>query len=95
MVGPTIQPELSEILIRFRTHNIAFASDVSKMYRRIWVHPECCDLQCTVWRFDPLSPIEKYRLLTLTYGTGPVSYISTKSLEILGNSIEHEFLRAG
>lgn len=31
--GPTIQPELFHILIRWRTHKIALVADVEKMYR--------------------------------------------------------------
>ena len=52
------------------------------------VRPEDCYLQCIVLRFNMSVPINKYRLLTLTHGTGPASYIATKALEILGNSMQ-------
>lgn len=86
-VGPTIQPELVEILIRFRKHSVAFSCDVAKMYRQILVHPSDRDLQRIVWRADIQVPIEEYRLNTLTFGTAPASYIATKCVEVLSQSI--------
>lgn len=65
------------------------------MYRQIIVDPSDRDLQRILWRFDKQSPIEEYRLNTITYGTAPASFIATKCLEILGNSIENECPKAG
>ena len=44
MVGPTVHPQLVDVLIRFRTHRIALVADVSKMYRSIELHPADCNL---------------------------------------------------
>ena len=35
MVGPTIQQDLTSILIRFREHQILITADIIKMYRQI------------------------------------------------------------
>lgn len=37
MAGPTIQPKLADILIRFRTHPVAVTGDICKMYRCVRV----------------------------------------------------------
>ncbi len=94
MVGPTIQPELVEILIRFRKHAVAFSCDVEKMYRQILVHPSDRDLQRIVWRSDVCASIEEYRLNTLIFGAAPASYIATKCLQVLGSSVAVEFPEA-
>lgn len=81
MVGPTIQDSLVDILCRFRLHKIAFTADIAKMYRQIKVTSSDADLQRIVWREDATGPVKHYRLLTLTYGTAPASFLSTRVLD--------------
>ena len=45
MVGPVIQCELWEILIRFRMHRLVFTADIEKMYRQVKVNPDDMELQ--------------------------------------------------
>jgi len=40
LTGPTIQSDLVNHLIRFRTYNYVITADIEKMYRQIWVHKE-------------------------------------------------------
>ena len=80
MVGPVIQHELIDILLRFRQHAYVMTADIVKMYRQISVDPRDRDFQRIVWRSDAnVHPIS-YRLNTLTYGTGPASFIATRCL---------------
>lgn len=37
MVGPTIQPDIFTILLRFRKHNFVLFGDLAKMYRQILI----------------------------------------------------------
>jgi len=39
-VGPTVQPDLYSIVLRFRTYQVCFTADIIKMYRQITVHPK-------------------------------------------------------
>lgn len=39
MVGPQLQPELFDTLIRFRKYPVAFCCDIEKMYQQI-IRPE-------------------------------------------------------
>ncbi len=84
MVGPTLQPELFDILLHFRMYRVAFAADISRMYRQIAVHPDDCCFQSILWRSSTDQPIITYELTTLTQGTAPASYIATKCLQQLG-----------
>lgn len=83
MVGPTIQPPLTTIIMRFRKHPIAFSADITKIYRQIKVARENQDLQRIVWRPHPSEPIRDYRLTTVTYGTAAAPYQATKVLQTL------------
>lgn len=49
LVGPTIHPSLIDVLLRFRSHRVTIASDVSKMYRNIELAEEDKDLHRFVW----------------------------------------------
>lgn len=64
MVGPVIQRQLFDILVKFRTYNIAgYCADITKMYRQILVHSEDRKYQRILWRSNQKSPIFQHALL--------------------------------
>ncbi|XP_062542421.1 uncharacterized protein LOC134210387 [Armigeres subalbatus] len=83
LAGPVIQDDLRSIIMRSRTKQIMLVSDVEKMFRQIWVHPEDRPLQCILWRSDPQDDISVYELKTVTYGTKPAPYLATRTLKQL------------
>ena len=50
LVGPVVQSELLDIIMRFRLYAVAITADVEKMYRPIWVDRKQRDWQRIVWR---------------------------------------------
>lgn len=56
--GPTVQDDLINIMIRFRTKKIVFCADIEKMYRQIRISEEDSWLQLIYWRDNPSSPLE-------------------------------------
>ena len=93
-VGPKLQQELSDILLRWRSHKIVFAADVEKMYRQIKVHPDDQSFQTILWRFQPQAPVKEYRLTTVTYGTTAAPYLAIKTLQRLAEDEQHNFPKA-
>ncbi|XP_036344786.1 uncharacterized protein LOC118754023 [Rhagoletis pomonella] len=83
MAGPTIQPKLFNILIRFRTFPIALTGDICKMYRCVRVTPPDSMLQCILWRESPQENFAIYKLDTLTYGTKPASFLAIRAMHQL------------
>ncbi|KMQ83089.1 hypothetical protein RF55_20955, partial [Lasius niger] len=81
--GPRVQQELFAILLRFRTFRVAICADTMKMFRQILVHPADADLQRILWRNNPSEPIETFRLITVSYGTSPATYLSTRVIKQL------------
>ena len=63
-VGPTVQPDLYSIVLRFRTYQVCFTADITKMYRQITVHSQDRDLQRILWRYSTEEPIQEYQLNT-------------------------------
>ncbi|KAL4135888.1 hypothetical protein QTP88_007470 [Uroleucon formosanum] len=78
--GPKTQPDLINILLRFRVHRIAVTADIEKMYRQIRLASEDCELQRICYRANPNDQITEYKLKTVTYGTRSASFLSTRCL---------------
>ena len=53
MVGPTVHPPLTDVLICFQNHRIAMIADVSWMYRAILLTKPDKDLHRFVWCDNP------------------------------------------
>ncbi|XP_031633794.1 uncharacterized protein LOC116347361, partial [Contarinia nasturtii] len=77
LVGPKLQENLFNIMLRFRIHRIAFTADIAKMYRQIWMDESQCDYQKILWRWNENEDIKEYRLTTITYGTSPAPFLAT------------------
>lgn len=86
--GPTVQPELFDILCRFRTFQFVFSADIEKMFRQIVVNPEHRTLQNILWRDSPVESLKCLELQTVTYGTNSAPYLSTRCLIELANTEE-------
>ncbi|CAL8139736.1 unnamed protein product [Orchesella dallaii] len=92
LVGPTIQTDIYNLLLRFRAHNIILKADIGKMYRQwIWVDTSHRDLQRILWRPTLADPVREYRLTTVTYGTAAAPFLATRCLNQLAVENEDEF----
>jgi len=89
--GPTVQDDIFAILSRLRRHQYVIMADVEKMYRQIKIAPEDCDLQRILWRSSPTDELLSYRLLRITYGTVPASFMATQCLVTLAEEFEKEY----
>ncbi|XP_046416256.1 uncharacterized protein LOC124177666 [Neodiprion fabricii] len=83
LVGPKVQTDLADVLLRWRQYPVAFSSDIVKMYRQILVHNDDQDFQRILWREEPELPIEEYQLTTVTYGLASASYLAIRVLHQL------------
>lgn len=70
MIGPTLQRELTDIIIKFRKHTFILVGDIEKMYRQVLVTDRDRALQRILWRTDSSGPMSHYELNTVTYGFG-------------------------
>lgn len=91
MVGPNLQADLLEIILRFRTHQYVLTADVAAMFRQILVDERDRDLQRIFWRTDSQQPIQIYRLNTVTYGTTCAPYLAIRCLRQLAIDGKEEF----
>jgi len=82
-IGPVLQDNLIDIVIRFRFHKIALTVDLRKMYRQVLVHSDDRNYQRILWRFSADEPVKEYRLNTVTYGQACASYLAIRYLRQL------------
>ena len=81
LVGPTIQPTLSEILLKFRAYPIALNADISKMYREVALSPADKDLHRFVWRESPTDPLQDCRMCRVTFGVSASPFLAVRTLQ--------------
>ena len=81
MVGPTVHPPLTDVLLRFRSHRIALTADVSKMYRAIKLAEEDKDLHRFIWRSSPQDTVRDYRMTRVTFGVAASSFAANMAVK--------------
>jgi len=84
-IGPVLQDNLINIVLRFRFHKIALTADLRKMYRQVLVHSDDRNYQRILWRFSADDPVKEYRLNTVTYGQACASYLAIRCLRQLAS----------
>ncbi|XP_036335417.1 uncharacterized protein LOC118745857 [Rhagoletis pomonella] len=87
-VGPTIQRDLTSLLLNFRRYRIGLCGDIVKMYRQVLVHHDDRDYQRILWRTSAAQPISHYRLRTVTYGTATAPFLATRCLYATGKDAD-------
>ncbi len=87
LVGPTVHSPLINVLLRFRLHQIALSTDVSRMYRAVLLPADERDLHRFVWRRQPSETLSDYRMTRVTFGVASSSFAANKSVQ--QNAIDH------
>lgn len=91
LVGPTLQPELRHILLRWRCFPICLVADIIKMYRQVKVAEDNVDFQRLLWRENPDDDLQHLRLLRVTFGTSSAPFLAVRSLQQIAHDEGAEF----
>lgn len=81
IVGPTVHPELVDVLLKFRTHRVALTTDISKMYRAVGLTPYDQHFHRFVWRKEPDQPLQDYKMTRVTFGVAASSFAANMSVQ--------------
>ncbi|XP_063630296.1 uncharacterized protein LOC134801610 [Cydia splendana] len=93
LVGPTLQPDLRSLIIRWRCHKICVVGDIVKMYRQVKMTNNHTDLQRIVWRDEASGILESYQLLTVTFGTAAAPWLAVRTLLQLADDESERYPR--
>ncbi|XP_058456613.1 uncharacterized protein LOC131434010 [Malaya genurostris] len=91
MIGPTVQSDLTSILLNFRCYRFVFTVDISKMFRQVLMNSEDTPFQRILWRDDRSQPLKIFELLTVTYGLASSPFHATMALSQLADDERKEF----
>ena len=94
MVGPILFPNLSEILMHFRTYSVAITADISKMYRAVEICEKDHDFHRFVWKPDKTFTIQDYRMKRVTFGVAASPYVAVQALQLTCHDFGHLFPKA-
>lgn len=81
LIGPTLHPNLDEILLRFRTYRIALTGDISKMYRQVQLSEPDRHLHRFLWRAQPTDQICDYQMNRVTFGVASSPHLAVRTLQ--------------
>lgn len=81
--GPKLHRDISDILLKFRSHPIAFICDIKQMYCQILVTPEHRRYQRMLWRFSRDERVKEYQLNRVTFGVKSAPYLALRTLKEL------------
>ena len=76
LVGPTLHPNLDEILLRFRTYRVALTGDISKMFREVQLAEQDRHLHRFLWRAQPSDEICDYQMNRVTFGVASSPHLA-------------------
>ncbi|XP_055844795.1 uncharacterized protein LOC129911111 [Episyrphus balteatus] len=85
LVGPALQQNICDIILRWRLYKYTFTADIEKMYRQILIAEQDKNYQLVLWRKNTDEPIKVYRLNTVTFGTAAAPYLAIRTLQKLAD----------
>ncbi|XP_054083397.1 uncharacterized protein LOC128920334 [Zeugodacus cucurbitae] len=85
LIGPRLQKDIVDIIVKWRMWRYVMSADVEKMYRQIKVREEDQEYQYILWRENPQEKIKEFKLTTVTYGTAAAPFLAVRTLHEIGN----------
>ena len=74
--GPKLQRELFNVLMRFRKHEVALASDVAEMYLRVGLNEQDKPFHRFLWRNSTKQKPDIYQFNTLVFGVNASPFLA-------------------
>ena len=82
--GPNLNPDIMQLLLRYRTHQVVLVGDIEKAFLQIWIHEEDRDLCRFFWFDDPFSEarkVQEYRMTRVLFGLNCSPYLLAATLK--------------
>lgn len=95
--GPNLNPNLSDILIRFRMHNVAIMADIEKAFLQVGLAEMDRDALRFLWyesvprRGEVLPPIKEYRMTRVPFGVTSSPFLLAATLKHHLDSVHNLF----
>ena len=93
LIGPVLQLNLFDLLIRFRLHKFGLTADIEKMYRQIALEKGARRFHRLLWRDDPKDEFRHLQLKRVIYGIASSGYHAVRSLQETAKFTDNENVR--
>lgn len=94
MTGGKLQYDLALQIMRFGKFQIGVATDISKMFNRIGLHPKQWNLQRLFWRESPKSKLKEYVVTVVMFGLKSSPYNAVRTLKQCARDQAEKFPKA-
>ena len=91
--GPSLNPLLSSVILRFRLHLIVMSADISKMFREICLHLDEMDYHRYITTDEEGKTVD-CRMKRLTFGVASSPFLATQVLRQLAQTQQAEYPEA-
>lgn len=89
--GPSLQNDITFLMINWRFYRYVFNGDIEKMYRQINIHSDHAQYQRILFRPDSSQKIMDYQLNTVTFGVNCAPYLAIRTLHQLASDVEETY----
>ncbi|XP_075163165.1 uncharacterized protein LOC142235792 [Haematobia irritans] len=86
--GPTLQSDLTSVILNWRKYQYVFCGDIQKMYRQILVHPHDRPYQRILFKPSDNNFIKDYQLKTVTFGINCAPFLAIRTLLQLASDVQ-------
>ncbi|XP_075162907.1 uncharacterized protein LOC142235542 [Haematobia irritans] len=86
--GPTLQSDLTSVILNWRKYQYVFCGDIQKMYRQILVHPHDRPYQRILFKPSDNNSIKDYQLKTVTFGINCAPFLAIRTLLQLASDVQ-------
>ena len=93
MIGPVLQPNIFDLLIRFRLYKFGLTADVAKMYRQTALAKKARRFHRLLWRDNPKDEFRHLQLTRVIYGIASSGYHAVRSLQETAKLTDNENVR--
>lgn len=90
-IGSMKQSLIFELLMRWRTFEIAVIADIEKMYKQIKLDEKQHHLQIILWSDVKTKKIEEYKMTTVTFGLANSPYLAIRWLKEVAKSVAEKY----
>ncbi|XP_031631810.1 uncharacterized protein LOC116346047, partial [Contarinia nasturtii] len=80
MIGPKLQHDLHDQIMRFRRYKYAAITDIVSMFMQVNIARSQWDLQRIFWREKPSDPLQEYNLTVVTYGLASSVFVAVRTM---------------
>lgn len=82
-IGPNLQNDLFQILLKFRLRSVAISADIRQMYLRILMDEKYTRFQRLLYRFDINEPINIFEMTRVPFGLCCSPYLAIRTVRQL------------